>query len=126
MDGDLDMDTVEKVWKKGSRNEVRRLEKDENGLSGMANYIVKEKTRIKSEKRWNSSTNLMQPGIKVVHSKPSAAGGRYKPIASYVDGWSRTETQFRSSLKSGIEILISRIQRSISTILTACSTYTQD
>lgn len=99
MDGDLDMDTVEKVWKKGSRNEVRRLEKDENGLSGMANYIVKEKTRIKSEKRWNSSTNLMQPGIKVVHSKPSAAGGRYKPIASYVDSMVKNRNTIPEQLK---------------------------
>ena len=47
----LDMDTVEKCWGQSSRNEVRRLQKDENGLSGMANYIVKEKKRIRSEKR---------------------------------------------------------------------------
>lgn len=87
MDGELDMDTVESVWKKGSRNEVRRLEKDENGLSGMANYIVKEKERIKSEKRWNSSQNLVEPDIRVVHSKrPTAAQGSYKKIRAYVDG----------------------------------------
>jgi len=85
MDGSLDLDTVERCWKHGSRNEVRRLEKDENGLSGMANYIVKEKKRIKSEKRWNSSQNLMNPDIRVVHSKRPAAGGSYKQIGSYVD-----------------------------------------
>lgn len=86
MDGGLDMDTVEACWKKGSRNEVRRLEKDENGLSGMANYIVKEKKRIKSEKRWNSSQNLRQPDIRVVHSKrPEATQGSYKQIKTYVD-----------------------------------------
>ena len=49
MDGALDMDTVEKCWGQSSRNEVRRLQKDENGLSGMANYIVKEKKRIRSD-----------------------------------------------------------------------------
>lgn len=42
MDGALDMETVESCWKQSSRNEVRRLQTDENGLSGMANYIVEE------------------------------------------------------------------------------------
>lgn len=86
MDGALDMDTVEACWQQSSRNEVRRLEKDENGLSGMANYIVKEKDRIKSEKRWNSSQGLQDPDIRIVHSKRPAAGGSYKKIGSYVDG----------------------------------------
>ena len=80
------MDTVESCWKQASRNEVRRLEKDENGLSGMANYIVKEKDRIKSEKRWNSSQGLQDPDIRVVHSKRPAAGGSYKKVGSFVNG----------------------------------------
>ena len=58
MDGALDMETVESCWKQSSRNEVRRLQTDENGLSGMANYIVEEKNRVPSEKRWNSSQGL--------------------------------------------------------------------
>lgn len=85
MDGALDMDTVEACWKQSSRNEVRRLSKDENGLSGMANYIVKEKKRIKSEKRWNSSQGLRDPKIRVIHSKRPAVGAAYKPIGKYVD-----------------------------------------
>lgn len=86
MDGDLDMDTVEKCWKNGRRNEVRRLEKDENGLSGIANYIVKQKKRIKGEKRWNSSQGLREPQIRVVHSKrPTRDDGSYKKIRQYVD-----------------------------------------
>ena len=98
MDGALDMDTVEKCWKNGSRNEVRRLEKDENGLSGMANYIVKEKKRIRSEKRWNSSQNLIPPKTRVVHSKPTAAGGRYKPIEVYVDDMVKHHGAIREQL----------------------------
>lgn len=43
-DGDMDMDVVEGCWKQSSRNEVRRLQKDENGLTGMAKYIVEERT----------------------------------------------------------------------------------
>lgn len=80
MDGALDMETVESCWKQSSRNEVRRLQTDENGLSGMANYIVEEKNRVPSEKRWNSSQGLRDPRIKVVHSKRPAAGGSYKKI----------------------------------------------
>ena len=47
MDGALDMETVEACWQQSSRNEVRHLQKDENGLSGLANYIVEEKNRIR-------------------------------------------------------------------------------
>lgn len=88
MDGLLDMDTVESTWKKGRRNETRRLEKDEHGLTGMSVYITKEKDRKKGEKRWNSSTNLKQFRVRKVHSKrPTATQGTYKPIGKYVDGF---------------------------------------
>lgn len=86
MDGALDMDTVEACWKQSSRNEIRSLQKDENGLSGLANYIVEEKNRIRGERRWNSSQGLCNPGIKVVHSKRPASGGSYKKIGAFVDG----------------------------------------
>lgn len=95
MDGLMDMDTVEACWRNGRRNEVRRLKKDENGLSGMANYIVKEKHRLKSKKRWNSSKNLKKPGIRVVHSKRPAGGKRYEPVGKYVDRMVRDHGQIR-------------------------------
>lgn len=80
MDGMMDMETVESCWKQASRNQIRRLQKDENGYSGLANYIVKEKERVRSEKRWTSSQGLQDPDIRVVHSKRPAAGGSYKKI----------------------------------------------
>ena len=49
------------------------------------NYIVEEKNRVPSEKRWNSSQGLRDPRIKVVHSKRPAAGGSYKKIGSFID-----------------------------------------
>lgn len=92
MDGMMDMDIVEKCWKQASRNEVRRLQKDENGLSGMSRYMVKEKKRIKSEKRWNSSQGLQEPDVKIVHSKqPEKGKGSYKPIGKYVDSMVRNQ-----------------------------------
>ncbi|GFI49485.1 hypothetical protein IMSAGC020_00685 [Lachnospiraceae bacterium] len=100
MDGDMDMDLVEKCWKQGSRNEVRRLQKDENGLSGLANYIVKEKHRIKSEKRWNSSRGLIDPDIRVVHSKqPEKGRGNYKKIEKYVNDMVRNQNSIEEQMK---------------------------
>ncbi|WP_285823936.1 rolling circle replication-associated protein [Schaedlerella arabinosiphila] len=86
MDGELDMDTVEACWGQSSRNEVRRTRKDKDGLSGMAHYLVKEKKRIRSERRWNSSKGLKKPGVRVVHSKqPIKGNGSYKQISAYID-----------------------------------------
>lgn len=82
MDGMLDMDTVEACWKQSSRNEVRRLRKDENGLTGIAKYITKDNVRSKSERRWNSSQGLRNPDVKIVHSKKT--DGTYKPISKFV------------------------------------------
>lgn len=100
MDGALDMDTAEKCWGQGSRNEVRRLQKDENGLSGMANYIVKEKKRIRSERRWNSSQGLIDPDIRVVHSKqPEKGKGSYKGIGKYVDEMVKNQDAIEEQMK---------------------------
>lgn len=90
IDGLMDMDTVEMTWKKGRRNETRRLQKDKYGLTGMSIYITKEKDREKGEKRWNSSKNLKQFRVRKVHSKPIAAGQKaYKPIGKFVDTFVR-------------------------------------
>lgn len=76
MDGDMSMDDVEKLWKAGKRNQVRRLQKDENGLCGMAKYITKspeEKGRKgdtrKGMKSWTPSKNLRPPKENVTHYK---------------------------------------------------------
>lgn len=72
MDGDMDMDTVEEVWTLGRRNQVRRLSKDENGLSGMAHYLTKEpaqKAESKGLKSWVASKGLKQPDERVNHYK---------------------------------------------------------
>ena len=65
---DIDMDTVEELWIKGRRNQVRRLDKDEDGLTGMAKYITKEKKK-KSQKKWTPSKGLKKPEEKLNHYK---------------------------------------------------------
>ena len=54
----LDADTLESLWTKGKRNNVRRLAEDENGLAGLSQYLTKDP---KGRKRWKSSKNLKKP-----------------------------------------------------------------
>ena len=68
MDGDMPMDDVERIWTKGRRNQVRRLSKDKDGLTGMAMYITKEK-KGKGKKKWTSSRGLEKPKETVNHYK---------------------------------------------------------
>lgn len=100
MDGDMERDIVEKCWKQSSRNEARWLEEDEDGLSGVANYIVGENNRIKGERRWNSSQGLRDPDIKVVHSKrPTAKVGGYKKIGTYVEQMRKGNAEVREQME---------------------------
>lgn len=74
IDEDMDMDTLESLWRLGRRNQVRRLSKDENGLSGMAHYLTKDagtrrKDGKKGAKSWVASKGLKQPQERVNHYK---------------------------------------------------------
>lgn len=67
MDGAVDRDTVERLWKKGRCN-ADRLRADEFGYEGLARYISKDP---KGKKRWTQSRNLVQPTVKINDSKYS-------------------------------------------------------
>ena len=79
MDGGLDLDTVESCWKLGKRNNVRRTQRDEDGLVGMAKYLTKDKApgkgkrqqdeEEKNRKQWRASRGLKKPEIRVNHYK---------------------------------------------------------
>lgn len=56
----LDRDTIEDTWKHGKRNNIRRLDPDDFGLTGIATYLSKDP---KGRKRWKASRNLKQPKI---------------------------------------------------------------
>ncbi|ESE29888.1 hypothetical protein HMPREF9089_00921 [Eubacterium brachy ATCC 33089] len=58
MDCDLDMKIIESVWKKGRRNNVRRIAEDEQGITGLAYYLTKDP---QGRKRWKSSQGLKRP-----------------------------------------------------------------
>ena len=61
MNGEVDRDTVEGMWKKGRAN-ADRLKADEFGYEALARYITKDP---KGKKRWSQSKNLKQPVIKI-------------------------------------------------------------
>ena len=98
MDGALDMDSVEKTWKKGHRNEVRSTDPDDYGLSGMSHYITKNKNRKKGEKRWISSTNLKQFRERKTHSKRRNPAARYEPIGKYVERFVKDQDEIERQL----------------------------
>lgn len=59
--GDLDRETIEACWEKGIVNS-RRVQKTAGGMSGIANYMTKQKeTQRKGARRWNCSQNLKRP-----------------------------------------------------------------
>ena len=69
MNGGLDRDTVEELWRKRKRKGQKkgdrigfcnadRLQSDENGISALCNYLVKQAA---GKKRWSSSHNLERP-----------------------------------------------------------------
>ena len=66
---ELTMDELERTWKKGRRNHTRRIERDEDGIIGLSNYVSMKKSKGKHEKRWSASTNLEKVTFKKNHYK---------------------------------------------------------
>lgn len=60
LSSELSMDLVEKCWKYGRRNNIRRIEPDEKHLTDLANYLSKDP---KGKKRWGCSKGLKEPKI---------------------------------------------------------------
>lgn len=55
----LTMDEMESGWTKGKRNEIRRIDyDDENALNALGEYLTKDPA---GKKRWCSSKNLKKP-----------------------------------------------------------------
>lgn len=108
LDGDIEMDIVESLWIYGKRNQVRRLEKDENGLVGMAKYISKPKGKDKGkyQKTWTPSKNLR---------KPKETKNHYKTKRSHVNKIVRGELPVQEHLerwyaKDGYEFVEAEIR----------------
>ena len=100
MDGLLDRDVCEKLWKLGDRSQSKRLEEDAYGLVGMAKYITKDKHRQKNEKRWNCSTGLRQFRVRKVRSKRKGGNGRYVPVSKYIDTFVRDKAAREAEIQA--------------------------
>lgn len=100
MDGLLDRDVCEKLWKLGERSQSKRLEEDAYGLVGMAKYITKDKHRQKNEKRWNCSTGLRQFRVRKVRSKRKGGNGRYVPVSKYIDTFVRDKAAREAEIQA--------------------------
>lgn len=102
LSGDMPRDEIEKVWKLGRCN-ASRLQPDECGLSGLANYITKN---TYSGKRWAQSQNLIQPKVTVNDHKYSR-----KKLAKIFEAPSEREIE---ALYEGY--FVSRIEQGINDI----------
>lgn len=65
----LTMDEIEENWKCGGRNNTRKIQKDENGIIGLASYISLKENKDKYERRWTSSKNLKKVTSRKNHYK---------------------------------------------------------
>lgn len=100
MNGGLDRDTVEDLWRKRRRKGQKkgdkigyanadRLQPDENGLGALCEYLSKQ---AGGKKRWSSSQNLDKPDPETVDpdSPPRERGSRFSASANIQKPWSRT------------------------------------
>lgn len=62
----LPIDEVEALWKLGRRNNMKKLNTDEMGLTGIATYLTKDPS---GKKRWCSSNNLKKPTVTKSNTK---------------------------------------------------------
>ena len=59
----ISMDAVNTIWGKG-RIQISQLIFSDNGLEGLANYMLKQQLEKKNVKKWSQSKNLKKPIIK--------------------------------------------------------------
>lgn len=90
MDGMMEIGAVIETWKNGGRNEYRKIQTDENGIAGAAEYMAKpeaDKHRKKHEKRWTSSRNLKKPEEKKHHQTRAREINKMVQDHDYIKGY---------------------------------------
>lgn len=68
MEGGIERDKLEDMWKFAVINNTSRIHPNEEGITGLAAYMA-DKKRKKGKRRWTSSKNLKQPKESVNHRK---------------------------------------------------------
>lgn len=87
MNGDMDREEIERIWAKGYAN-ADRLQPNENGLEGIARYLVKQQ---KNRRKWCASRNLKQPKWRTSDSRCSR--GQVKRIAHDIQNEAKAELE---------------------------------
>lgn len=103
----LTLDELNDMWKYGRRNQLRRIEKDEDGIRGAASYMVKEKQdtkRKKYKKRWNGSANLEKPPEKKHHQTKQKTVNRMVKERDYIRRYVEAQKRYTGYIYSGAEI----------------------
>ena len=108
IEGGIERDTLEGMWKFAIRKDSSRLYEGEEGLGGLAGYLA-DKKRGKWERRWNSSKNLKKPKISVSHSK---TGKRQveRMVKDYeeIRGYFEKEEQWKEFRFLGAEVMYNK------------------
>lgn len=69
MEGGIGRDELEDMWGHSVVNDTSRLHPGEDGVTGLAMYLVSKKRRRKGVRTWVPSKNLEKPKESVSHSK---------------------------------------------------------
>ncbi len=94
--GGISRDEVEAIWEKGIINAMR-LQPDEDGLQGIANYLfqqnaqAKKRGERKNQKMWSGSRNLKKPKVRTSDSKCSNA--RVRRLAADIQNEAKEEME---------------------------------
>jgi len=100
MNGGLDRDEIESLWRKRKRKGQKRgdkigyanadrLQPEENGLAALCEYLARQ---AGGKKRWSSSQNLDKPEkeVKDQNDPPQENTSRFSASANLKKPWSRT------------------------------------
>lgn len=68
MEGGIDRNTLEDMWKFAVINDSSRIRPNEEGIAGLASYMA-EKKKKKGKRRWIPSKNLKQPKENISHTR---------------------------------------------------------
>ena len=117
IDGDFPRDRLESLWVLGDRNQVRRLDLDRHGLTGLGCYITKAP---RGKKKWCASLNLKRPPESKSYSKFTGAKvakmAKAPPIAAleiekkYLAYWLE-ETEIKCNPRNGMIYISAKMRR---------------
>ena len=112
IDGMMDIREVEATWKYGRRNEIRPLEKDEDGITGANTYMTKVRKNQggrKYQRKWNGSLNLEKPPEKKHHQIRKKAIREMVRNQNYVKEYLESQKRYQGYITATSEVRYNQI-----------------